>query len=196
MRRLILTQNVSLDGSPEMLTDWFAPQGQGLGEPVDESDLVDEIHRQDATADALLVGRQTFTDFRGYWRDLEDDTTGISAYLNAVQKYVVSSKLTEPEWQNTTILGGDLVAAVRELKQQDGQDIVCTGSISLSHALIAAGLVDEFRLFTYPAVQGRGRRLFPEGYEVARLRLLEATTFRNGVVLTRYAAVSGSSTPS
>ncbi|MDQ1632483.1 MAG: hypothetical protein QOC80_2455 [Frankiaceae bacterium] len=201
MRSLIVTQNVTLDGSPEMLTDWFAPQGQssggqGVGEPVDESDLVAEIHRQDATADALLVGRQTFTDFRGYWRDLEDDTTGISAYLDAVQKYVVSSTLTEPEWQNTTILGGDLVAAVRELKQQDGQDIVCTGSISLSQTLIAAGLVDEFRLFTYPAVQGRGRRLFPEGYEVARLRLLEARTFRNGVVLTRYDAGVREPTPS
>jgi dihydrofolate reductase len=189
MRALIVTQNVTLDGSPEMLTDWFRPQGQGLGdEPVDESDMVDEIRRQDATADALLVGRQSFTDFRGYWRDVEGDTTGISAYLNAVQKYVVSSTLSDPDWQNTTVLGGDPVAAVRELKEQDGRDIVCTGSISLTHTLIAAGLVDEFRLFTYPAVQGRGRRLFPDGYEVARLRLLEVRGFRSGVTLSRYAS--------
>lgn len=187
MRSLILTQNVSLDGSPEFLTDWFTAQGQTS---VDESDQIAEIQRQDATADALLVGRRTFTDFRGYWRDVEGDTTGISDYLNRVQKYVVSSTLTAPEWQHTTVVSGDPVAAVRELKQQDGQDIVCTGSISLTHVLISAGLVDEFRLFIYPAVQGRGRRLFPDGYEVDRLRLLEVKSFRRGVVLTRYATPS------
>lgn len=103
MRKLVITQNITLDGSVEMLTDWFRPQGQS---EVDESDHVDELHRQDEQADALLVGRQTFTDFRGYWRDLADDTSGISAYLNAVQKYVVSSTLTEPGWRNTTVLGG------------------------------------------------------------------------------------------
>lgn len=184
MRSLILTQNVSLDGSPELFTDWFTAQGQTS---ADESDQIAELQRQDATADALLVGRRTFLDFRNYWRDVEGDTSGISDYLNQVQKYVVSSTLTQPEWQHTTVLATDPVAAVQRLKEQDGQDIVCTGSISLTHTLISAGLVDEFRLFTYPAIQGRGRRLFPDGYEVARLRLLEAKTFRNGVVLTRYA---------
>jgi dihydrofolate reductase len=189
MRHLVMTQNVTLDGSPEMLTDWFLPQGQGLGDdPVDDSDQLEEIHRQDATADALLVGRQTLTDFRGYWRDLENDTTGISAYLNAVQKYVISSTLTDPAWQHTTVLRGDAVDEVRALKQQEGRDIVLTGSISLSHALVAAGLVDEYRLFTYPSVQGGGRRLFPDGHPVPRLRLLEAKSFRSGVTLTRYAA--------
>jgi dihydrofolate reductase len=188
MRSLVLTQNVTLDGSPEMLTDWFLPQGQGLGaEPVDDSDVIEEIQRQDATADALLLGRQTFTDFRGYWRDLEGDTTGISAYLNRVQKYVVSATITDPEWEHTTVLRGDAVDEVRALKQQEGQDIVLTGSIRLSHALLAAGLVDEYRLFTYPAVQGGGRRLFPDGQKIPRLRLLEARSFRNGVALTRYA---------
>jgi hypothetical protein len=78
-----------------------------------------------------------------------------------VQKYVVSSTLTEPGWQHTTVLDGDPVEQVRALEQQPGTDIVVTGSITLCHTLIAAGLVDEYRLFTYPAVQGRGRRLFP-----------------------------------
>ncbi len=184
MRALLLTQNVSLDGSPEFLTDWFTAQGQTA---VDESDQIAELQRQDATADALLVGRRTFLDFRGYWRDVEGDTSGISDYLNGVQKYVVSSTLTEPEWQHTTVVDTDPVAAVRQLKEQDGQDIVCTGSIRLSHTLLDAGLVDELRLFTYPAVQGRGRRLFPDGYEVERLRLLDVMSFHSGVVLTRYA---------
>ena len=193
MRHLVVTQNVTLDGSPEMLTDWFLPQGQGLGdEPVDDSDQLEAISRQDSTADALLVGRRTFQDFRSYWRDLEGDTTGISDHLNSVQKYVVSSTLTEPDWQYTTVLSGDPVEQVRALKQQAGRDIVLTGSISLSHALIAAGLVDEYRLFTYPAVQGSGRPLFPDGHQVPRLRLLDATSFRNGVTLTRYASTGRS----
>jgi len=77
---------------------------------------------------------------------------------------------------------------VRELKAEDGGDIVCTGSLTLSQALIEEGLADEFRLFTYPAVQRRGRRLFPDGYE-RRLRLQDSRTFSNGVVLVVYRPV-------
>ena len=181
MRTLAITQNITLDGAIEMLGDWFDPQAQG-----EADDLVEETHRQDAEADAFLCGRQTFTDLRGYWRDLQDDATGISDYLNGVQKYVVSSTLTDPEWQHTTVLTGDPVERVRELKEQDGKDIVLTGSITLAHTLITAGLVDEFRLFVYPAVQGRGRRLFPDGWEASRLRPLRVVPFRNGVTLMTY----------
>ena len=185
MRTLAITQNVTLDGSIEMLGNWFDPQGQA---DVDQSDLLEELHRQDSAADGFLVGRQTFEDLRGYWPKQEDDPTGITAYLNQVQKYVVSSTLTDPQWQNSTILSGDPVAEVRALKEQPGQDIVVTGSITLCHALISAGLVDEYRLFVYPVVQGRGRRLFPEGYELPRLRLLEVKSFRGGITLSRYAS--------
>ena len=87
------------------------------------------------------------------------------------------------------MLRGDPVAAVRDLKAQPGRDIVVTGSITLTHALIAAGLVDEYRLFTYPVVQGRGRWLFPDGVEVPRLRRLDAKAFGNGVAYTAYAPV-------
>ena len=81
---------------------------------------------------------------------------------------------------------GDPVDRVRELKELDGKDIVLTGSITLAHTLIGAGLVDEFRLFVYPAVQGRGRRLFPDGWETSRLRPLRVVPFRNGVTLMTY----------
>jgi dihydrofolate reductase len=104
-----------------------------------------------------------------------------------VQKYVVTSTLADPQWQNTTVLKGDPVDEVRALKERPGQDIVVTGSITLCHTLVEAGLVDEYRLFVYPAVQGRGRRLFPEGYEVLRLRLLDAKAFRSGITYSRYA---------
>jgi dihydrofolate reductase len=184
-RTLAITQNLTLDGSIEMLGDWFDPQGQA---DVDQSDLLEELHRQDSAADALLVGRQTFEDLRGYWPKQENDATGITAYLNQVQKYVVSSTLTDPQWDNSTILSGDPVAEVRALKERPGQDIVVTGSITLCHALIPAGLVDEYRLFVYPLVQGRGRRLFPDGYELPSLRLLESKAFRGGIAYLRYAA--------
>jgi len=156
VRKLVITQNITVDGSIEMLDDWFDPRGQ-----VDNIDLLEEIHRQDALSDAFLVGRQTFEDLRGYWPTLSEDPTGIAGYLNQVAKYVVSNTLIDPQWQHTTVLSGDPVVEVEALKDAPGRDIVVTGSISLCHALITAGLVDEYRLFVYPIVQGRGRRLFP-----------------------------------
>lgn len=184
MRTLAITQNITLDGAIEMLGDWFDPQGQSR---ADNSDLLEEVHRQDSQADGFLVGRRTFELLRGYWPDLSDDPTGISDYLNRVQKYVVSSTITEPQWQNTTVLPTDPVQAVRALKQQPGEDIVVTGSITLCHTLIRAGLVDEYRFFVYPVVQGRGRRLFPHGFECPTLRLVESKAFRSGVTYSRYA---------
>ena len=134
----------------------------------------------------MLLGRQTFEDFRGYWPQQTDDQTGITDELNQIHKYVVSSTMTDPQWRNSTVLTGDWIARVRELKGQQGRDIVVTGSITLTHALIVAGLVDEYRLFVYPTVQGRGRRLFPDGYEMLRLQLAQARGFENGVSLLRY----------
>lgn len=184
MRTLAITQNITVDGSIEMLGDWFEPQSHG-GE--DDADLIEQMHREDRESDALLVGRQTFEDFRGYWPHQTDDRTGVTEHLNRVRKYVVSTTMTDPEWDNSTILSGDPVEQVRELKQQPGLDIVVTGSITLCHALIAAGLVDQYRLFTYPVVQGRGRRLFPDGFTAPALRLLESRRFSNDIAYARYA---------
>ena len=181
MRTLAITQNITVEGAVEMIGDWFHPQGQADG---DGSDLLEELRRQDSASDAFLVGRRTFEDLRGYWRDLRDDATGIGAYLNQVDKYVVSRTLTEPQWAHTTVLTG--IDDVRALKEAQGKDIVVTGSIRLCHALIGAGLVDEYRLITYPVVQGRGRRLFPEGYEVPRLELVDAKRLGGGITFSRY----------
>ena len=139
-----------------------------------------------------MTGRHTFQALRGYWPQQSEDATGISEYLNSVRKYVVSSTMTDPQWQNSTVLSGDPVQEIGTLKEQPGQDIVVTGSIRLCHTLITAGLVDEYRLFVYPVVQGRGRRLFPDGFEHP-LTLLDARGFRGGITLSRYA---GSSAPS
>src|SRR5690349_15874350 len=110
-----------------MLDDWFDAQGQA---GADNSDLIDELHRQDSRSDGLLLGRRTFEDLRGYWPHRSDDATGISQSLNRRQKYVVSATMTDPEWQNSTILTGGL-AEVRALKEQPGKDIIVTGSITL-----------------------------------------------------------------
>ena len=179
MRTLAITQNITLNGSIEMQGDWFDPGDQ-------DEELVAETHRQAEHEDALLFGRQTFEDFRGYWPHQVDDPTGYTEELNRVQKYVVSSTMTDPQWENSTVLSGDWVTRVRELKDRPGQDIVCSGSIRLCHGLIEAGLVDEFRLFVFPVVQGRGRRLFPEGPETSRLTCVESRRFGNGAALLRY----------
>jgi len=183
MRTLAITQNITVDGSIEMLGEWFDPEAQG---GTDSSDLVEEMRRQAGEADALVLGRRTFEDLRGYWPQQSDDGTGIANYLNDVCKYVASSTMTQPNWQNTTVLSGDVIDQVRALKGEPGRDIVVTGSITLSHALIEAGLVDQYRLFVYPVVQGRGRRMFPDGVELPRLKLLDAKAFRCGITYTRY----------
>jgi dihydrofolate reductase len=185
VRTLAITENITVDGSIEMLENWFDPQRQG-----DQSELLEEEQRQAGNADALLVGRHTFESFREYWPKQTGDTTGIAEYLDRVQKYVVSTTLTDPQWENSTVLSGDPVEEVTALKEEDGKDIVLTGSIRLAHTMIEAGLVDEYRLFVYPTVQGRGRRLFPDGYEVPRLRLLDSKAFRSGITLQRYATVA------
>jgi dihydrofolate reductase len=180
MRKLVVTENITLDGSIEMLDDWFDPQLQ-------DDDLLAESHRQDADSDALLLGRRTFEDFRGYWPSLDDDRTGITDYLNKVAKYVVSTTMIDPLWTNSTIVSRDPVQHVRNLKSGPGKDIVLTGSISLAHTMIAAHLVDEYRLFVYPAVQGRGRRLFPDGVSTSTLTLAAPPmSFASGITLLRY----------
>ncbi|MGW4479844.1 dihydrofolate reductase family protein [Rhodococcus triatomae] len=181
MRTLVITQNITLDGSIEMLGDWFDPADQ-------DEDMLETTRLHAERGDALLLGRRTFEDFRGYWPRQTDDPTGIAAELNAVHKHVVSSTLADPRWQNSTVLSGDLLAQVRNLKEQPGREIGVTGSIRLCHSLIEAGLVDAYRLFVYPTVQGGGRRLFPDGVEIPRLDLVNSRRFRNGVALLHYVA--------
>ena len=154
---------------------------------VDQSDLVAAVREQSEAADAILLGRVTFEEMRGYWPRQTDDTTGVSDYLNRVTKHVVSSTMGDPEWEHTIVLPGDgFLNQVRALKSKPGKDIVTTGSISLVHALIPAGLVDEYRLFLYPVVLGRGRRLFADPTEIRTLQLVETRPFRSGIVLLRY----------
>lgn len=179
--RLVITENITLDGVIEATGGWFGPES---GES-ESSDIVAELQGMMRNEDGLLLGRKTFEEFRGYWPKQTDDTTGISDHLNRVPKYVVSSTLDDPDWENTTVLSKDPIAEVRALREKPGRDLGVTGSITLCHALIDAGLVDEYRLFVYPVVNGRGRRLFMDGVS-NNLSLAEAKPFRSGVVLLTY----------
>src|SRR3954469_16989766 len=120
----------------------------------------------------FLVGRITFEQMRGYWPQQTDDATGISEYLNQVSKYVVSSTLEEPGWDRTTVLRGPLSEEIHALKSAPGSDIVVTGSMTLVRDLISAGVADEYRLFLYPIVLGRGQRLFDDATNLPRLQLV------------------------
>ncbi|MET9555909.1 dihydrofolate reductase family protein [Streptomyces sp. NPDC006645] len=182
MRDLIVTENITVDGVIDSAGGWFTP-AEGT---VDQSDINEALREQMAAADAFLVGRVTFEDMRGYWPARTDDTTGVAAYLDSVSKYVVSRTLGEPGWRHTTVLRGNVRDVVRELKAEPGGDIVTTGSVTLVRELVAAGLVDEYRLFVYPVVLGQGRRLFADASGVPGLRLVESRPFTSGVVLLRY----------
>lgn len=177
MRNLIVTENISLDGVIDAQDDWFSPYGG------DDIAAVNREHM--AAADAVLLGRVTYEEFAGYWPAQTDDPTGVSDYLNRTTKYVVSSKVPIPSWQNTTILSDSLTDTIATLKRQPGSDIVTTGSITLVQSLVRENLIDAYRLFVHPVVLGCGRRLFPDGIE-SKLRLAETRTFRSGVVLLSY----------
>jgi len=183
VRELIVTENITVDGVIDMAKGWFDPGGDP---DVDTTDHQAALRAQGAASDALLLGRQTFEDFRGYWPHQTDDTTGTADYLDRVAKYVVSATLDDPAWENTTVLRGDVLDEVRALKAMPGDmDIVTTGSMRLVASLIPSGLVDEYRLFVHPFVAGEGQRLFADT-ELGPVSLVESTRYRSGVVLQRY----------
>ncbi|WP_040491189.1 dihydrofolate reductase family protein [Ilumatobacter nonamiensis] len=184
--KLVITQNITLDGVIEVTDatgEWFAPAGGD----ADMSDLEASLREMMGEQDAQLYGRKTFEAMRGFWPNRTDDTTGITDHLDTVRKYVISTTMTDPEWQNSTVLHGDLIPAVRDLKDQPGSVLGVTGSISVCHALIAADLVDEYRLFVYPTVVSQARRLFDgTAARPCDLELVATQQFRSGIVLLTY----------
>ncbi len=138
---------------------------------------------------ALLLGRRTYEDFYAVWPQRKDSP--YSARLDNIQKYVVSTTLSEPlPWSNSTLLKGDAAEAVARLKEQPGNDLVVMGSGELVQSLMRANLVDEYVLLIHPLVLGSGRRLFPDGGAFAALRLVSARTTNNGVVIATYQPAS------
>ncbi|MEP7189163.1 MAG: dihydrofolate reductase family protein [Roseiflexaceae bacterium] len=174
MRKLIVSENVTLDGvmeSPDL--------------SYQSEDMAEVVQAQMLAADALLLGRVTYQEFAAYWPFQTNDAAGVADYINKVAKFVVSSTLANADWRNTTILGGNVAEEIAKLKQQSGKDIVVTGSGALVHSLMPLNLIDEYRLFVNPLVVGRGKRLFPAGID-QKLQLVESKTFSSGALMLRY----------
>ena len=176
--RLIVTENITLDGVIDASEGWFAP----AGDDEDTSDIEAALGEHMAEGNAVLLGRTTFEEMRGFWPHQHDDTTGVRDHLDRTQKYVVSTTMETPGWENSSVLRS--LDEVAELKHE--RDLQVTGSMTLVRGLIAAGLVDAYRLFVYPVVLGRGFRLFEDATSVPELELTDCRPFRSGVVLMSY----------
>ncbi|RIQ17847.1 dihydrofolate reductase family protein [Jiangella rhizosphaerae] len=145
---------------------------------------VDEVYQR---ADAFLFGRRTYEFFAGTWGAIEDMANStIGRALDATPKYVASTTLTEPAWADTTVLCGDLAAAVRELKDRPGGELQVHGSGALTRWLLERDLVDELNLLVCPVVVGEGTRLFPDAGPDLALDLVESRAFPKGITLQVY----------
>jgi dihydrofolate reductase len=141
-------------------------------------------------ADAFLFGRWTYEVFAGSWGTgswgANQGDNPISVALNTMPKYVASTTLTDPQWADTTVLSGDVAAAVGELKAKPGGELQVVGSLSLVRLLLDHDLVDELTLLTYPVVVGQGRRLFPDSGPDLALELVESRATASGVTIQVY----------
>ncbi|MFC4637142.1 dihydrofolate reductase family protein [Deinococcus hohokamensis] len=175
MRKVIVTEFVTLDGVMEEPTPWQ----QGYASPEIGQFKADELFE----CGALLLGRVTYEGFVRYW----PDATGTGVFgerMNHLPKFVATTTLKSLEW-NAAVLEGDVVTAVRGLKQKEGRPLLTYGSATLAQTLLRAGLVDELRLMVYPVVLGQGRRLFA-GDDRLELTLTSSRTLGAGVVLLIY----------
>jgi dihydrofolate reductase len=134
--------------------------------------------------DALLLGRRTYDGFAQAWPGQEGE---FADKFNSIPKYVVSSTLQDPTWNNTTVVGGDLAGEVAELRRRHDGDVAVHGSIQLAQALLDQGLVDELRLMVFPVMLGSGKRLFAGDAGHRPLHLAESRNVGDGVVILTYA---------
>jgi dihydrofolate reductase len=142
-----------------------------------------------AAAGGFLFGRRTFESLAGYWPNASEEEQAIAQPLNTRPKYVVSTTLTEPlEWQNSTVLKGDVAEAVLALKRQDGGDLLVVGSTQLVQTLIAHDLVDELQVMIDPLIVGGGKRIFPTDGAARPLRLVDSQVTPTGAILATYSS--------
>jgi dihydrofolate reductase len=184
--RIVVTEFVSLDGVIE------APGG---GEDFEHAGWTFEIDRgeegdkfkldETMSSDALLLGRVTYEGFAAAWPSREDDE-GFADKFNSMPKHVVSSTLSDPDWNNSSVVDGDIAREVPKLKERYDGDIVVHGSARLVQALIEQDLVDELRLMVFPVVLGTGKRLFDATSDKKPLQLVDSKVVGDGVVVLVY----------
>jgi dihydrofolate reductase len=186
MGKIVVTTNVSLDGVVQDPTGDEGFRHGGWFGQIEDKDREEwaKVETDEALRSAaMLLGRKSDEWFATRWLG----RTGVWAdRLNSLPKYVVSSSLKEPKWSNATVLTGDVVKEVSELKQEIDGDIIIYASYQLVRTLIEHGLVDEFRLVIYPVVLGAGERLFGETSDKTPLRLVRTQTIGEGLPLLTY----------
>jgi dihydrofolate reductase len=157
--------------------------------PYADEDMLRLVDNWFAVADAFLLGRRTYEIFADYWPKVTEKDDAVAAALNKLPKYVASRTLHRLEWRNSKLIQGDVADAVAKLKQQPGRELQVHGSGDLLQTLMRHDLVDEYRLWFYPVVLGRGKRLFREGSAQSALRLVDSKTTSTGVVIHSYQPV-------
>jgi dihydrofolate reductase len=179
MRRIVNSTYITLDGVIQKPQDWPLLGGFSDAGARIQTELLERC-------DAVLMGRHTYDGFAPVWSARSGDP--FSDRMNALPKYVVSTTLTDPDWHNTTVIDGDPVEAVRDLKQQPGGDIVQYGFGPMSHALMAAGLLDELRLWVHPFFVGTGTAgdLIYRAGSAGSFDLVDSISLDTGIVILTY----------
>jgi class 3 adenylate cyclase len=138
------------------------------------------------SADAFLLGRKTYQIWAAFWPTAAGGDEELTRRINEIPKYVVSNTLKSADWNNSTLISGDVVGEITRLKEQPGGDLLVYGSADLVDTLLEHDLVDEYRLLVYPVILGSGKHLFRDGIDLHHLRLVDSRTFGSGVVLLTY----------
>ena len=190
MRKIIVSEFVSLDGvmqapgGKDEDTDGGFAHG-GWTWPYWDDEIGVHFGQVMSESDTLLLGRKTWQIHGTAFEPMADDDPMIGV-MNTMPKYVVSNTLNSAAaWRNSTLISGDVVEKIRELKAQPGKNIVIDGSSVLIHTLARHDLIDEYYLLVYPVVLGGGKKVFPEGDRI-NLKLVEAKPLGSGVVLKHY----------
>jgi len=184
MGRIVVTEFLSLDGVVEAPGGGEDFRHGGWSFEISRGDEGDKFKLDEAlSSEALLLGRVTYEGFAAAWPSREGE---FADKFNTMPKYVVSSTLEEPEWNNSTVLKGDVAEEVAKLRQEQDGDIVVHGSPRLVQTLVEHDLVDEFRLMVFPVVLGSGKRLFGETTDKKPLRLVDSKVVGDGVAILIY----------
>lgn len=177
MRKLVVTEYVTVDGITEGFEEWFFPFW--------DDEIGKVKHDELFASDTLLYGRVTYQLFAAQWMERTTDETGFADRLYAMPKYVVSTTLEKAEWHNSSVIKTNVMAEIKTLKEQSGEDILVAGSSTLVQTLREHDLVDEYRLMVFPILWGRGKRFFWDGNK-ANLKLVDTKTFGSGVMFHTY----------
>ena len=184
MGRIVVTEFVSLDGVMEAPGGGEDFRHGGWSFEIARGQEGDKFKLDEAfSSAALLLGRRTYEGFAAAWPSREGE---FADKFNTMPKYVVSSTLEDPEWNNSTVLKGDVAEEVAKLKREQDGDIVVHGSARLVQTLVEHDLVDEFRLMVFPVLLGSGKRLFGETTEKKPLRLVDSKVVGDGVAILVY----------